>query len=395
LLRLLTAGESHGPQITAILDGLPSGIPLDADRLAAGMARRQLGFGRGGRQKIENDQVLVSSGFRAGRSTGAPVTLVIPNRDHENWTRILDPFASPEDSEERRITRPRPGHADLVGMLKYDHQDARDVLERASARETAARVAAGEILRALLGELGVRVFSHVRQIGSVVADLDGIELERIPELVEANDLRCADAYEEMRAAIVDAGREGDTLGGIFEVVALGLPAGLGSSMAPDRKLDARLAAAILSIPAVKGVEFGPAFENAALPGSRVHDEILPVPGEPPRRASNRAGGLEGGMSTGEALVVRGAMKPISTLKQALRSVDLRSNREESAAFERSDVCAVPAAGVIGEAVTMFELSQALLESFGGDTLERIQRHLSDYSVELRERIRRAEGGEAS
>jgi len=251
-------------------------------------------------------------------------------------------------------------------------------------------VAAGEILRAFLDALGIRVFSHVHRIGGVEADLAGIELISIPELAEANDLRCASSYEAMRAAIVEAGREGDTLGGVFEVVVLGLPCGLGSSMAPDRKLDAQLAAALLSIPAVKGVEIGPAFENSALPGSRVHDEIVARAGEPPARGSNRAGGLEGGMSTGEPLLVRGAMKPISTLRKPLRSVDLSTNREEEAAFERSDVCAVPAAGVVGEAVVMLVLANAVLEGFGGDTLERIQSATETYREELRRRIRRAE-----
>ncbi|HKI83125.1 MAG TPA: chorismate synthase [Candidatus Krumholzibacteria bacterium] len=392
MLRLLTAGESHGPQLTVILDGLPAGIPVDPDALLRGMARRQVGFGRGNRQRIEKDMAECVAGIRFGRTTGAPIALVVKNRDHENWSEVLSPFGDPPRESPRRLTRPRPGHADLVGMLKYAHHDARDVLERASARETAARVAAGEVLRLFLGELGVSVHSHVIQIGEVKAELQGFASDKIFELAEANDLRTAGAYEAMRAAIEEAQAQGDTLGGIFEVVVEGLPPGLGSSMAPDRKLDARLAAAMLSIPAVKGMEIGPAFANSALLGSAVHDEIVPVAGKPPKRASNRAGGLEGGMTTGEALVLRGAMKPISTLKKALRSVDMERNLEQKAAFERSDVCAVPAAGVVGEAVVMFVLAEAFLESYAGDTLARVKSSLERFSQELQERMRAAETG---
>jgi len=392
VLRLLTAGESHGPQLTVILDGLPAGIPVDPEALRRGMARRQIGFGRGNRQRIEQDMAECVAGVRFGRTTGAPIALVVKNRDHENWSEALSPFGDPPRESQRRLTRPRPGHADLVGMLKYAHHDARDVLERASARETAARVAAGEVLRLFLGELGVTIRSHVIQIGGVKAELQGIAQTEIFELAEANDLRCAEGYEAMRAAIRKAQAQGDTLGGIFEVVVYGLPPGLGSSMAPDRKLDARLAAALLSIPAVKGMEIGPAFANAALPGSSVHDEIVPVAGKPPRRASNRAGGLEGGMTTGEALILRGAMKPISTLKKALRSVDMERNLEQKAAFERSDVCAVPAAGVVGEAVVMFVLAEAFLESFAGDTLPRMKASLERFQEELCKRMRAAETG---
>ncbi len=395
MLRLLTAGESHGPRLTVILDGLPSGIPVDEELLRRGMARRQVGFGRGNRQRIERDRADCVSGIRFGKTTGAPIALLIENRDHENWAQVLSPFETPKDVTERRVTRPRPGHADLVGMLKYDHADARDVLERASARETAARVAAGEVLRQFLAELGVRVYSHVIRIGEVRAKVDEIKDASIPQRAESNDLRCAEGYEAMRKAVEKASAQGDTLGGIFEVVVEGLPPGLGSSMAPDRKLDARLAAAMLSIPAVKGMEIGPAFANSALPGSVVHDEIVPVPGHPPRRASNRAGGLEGGMTTGEPLVLRGAMKPISTLKKALRSVDMEHNVEQKAAFERSDVCAVPAAGVVGEAVVMFVLAQAYLESFASDTLHRLKTSLAAYREELDTRMRTAESKERS
>jgi chorismate synthase len=386
VLRYLTAGESHGPQITAILDGLPSGVPVDEEALARGMARRQIGYGRGNRQRIERDVARILSGVRFGRTTGAPVTLVVENRDHANWTEVMRAFGPPPMERARRLTRPRPGHADLVGMLKYAHQDARDVLERASARESAARVAAGEVVRGLLREAGVQVYSHVLAVGGVEVDPEGLEYRGLRERVEANDLRCAERYEEMRSAVDAAGAAGDTVGGIFEVVIEGLPPGLGTSMAPDRKLDARLAAALLSIPAVKGCEVGPAFANAARRGSRVHDEILPAAEGPPRRASNRAGGLEGGMTTGEPLLLRGAMKPISTLKQALRSVDMETGRADSAGFERSDICAVPAAGVIAEAVAMLVITDALLESFCADTLERLTASLHRYREELRARM---------
>lgn len=390
MLRMLTAGESHGPQITAILDGLPAGISVDEETIAAGMARRQVGFGRGGRMSIENDRLEIRSGVRFGRTTGAPVTLVVPNRDHENWTEILRVFGPPPKDVERRLTRPRPGHADLVGMLKWGHDDARDVLERASARETVARVAMGEILRSMLRAVGVHVFSHVRSIGDVAADLNAIDPTAIEEIAEANDLRCAEGYERMREAITRAGAEGDTLGGVFEVVAMELPVGLGSSMAPDRKLDARLAAAILSVPAVKGCEIGPAFENATRRGSRVHDEIVPGDGLP-RRSTNRAGGLEGGMTTGEPLCVRGAMKPISTLKKPLTSVDMETGQESRAAFERSDVCAVPAAGVIGEAVVMAVLAEALLEVGASDTLADLRDSLARRELRMRERVGKRRG----
>jgi chorismate synthase len=372
ILRLLTAGESHGRQLTAVLDGMPAGIELDPERIAANMARRQGGFGRGHRMRIENDAVEVVSGVRFGRTTGAPITLVVPNRDYANWTEVMRAFGPPPAERERRLTRPRPGHADLVGMLKYGHDDARDVLERASARETAARVAAGEIARAFLHAIGIEVTSHVLSIGDAAADLSGLDPATMRARAEQNDLRCAEGYDRMRAAIESAAADGDTLGGVVEVIATGLPVGLGTSMAPDRKLDARLAFALLSVPAVKGCEFGPAFANATLRGSEVHDAIVPVPGGLPRRTTNRAGGLEGGMTTGEPLVCRAAMKPISTLRRALDSVDMETGEPSRAAFERSDVCAVPACGVIAEAVVMLVLADAVLETLGGDTVRAVR-----------------------
>ena len=392
-LRLLTAGESHGPQITAILDGLPSGVELDAERIAANMRRRQVGYGRGNRMKIESDEIEIRSGVRFGRTTGAPVTIVVPNRDHENWAHVLAVFGDPPSERQRRVTRPRPGHADLVGMLKYEHDDARDVLERASARETVARVAAGELARALLGELGIETFSHVVSIGDVRAEVGDLAPDEIRTRAESNDLRCVDSYDAMRAAIDAAGAEGDTLGGVFEVVVTGMPVGVGSSMAPDRKLDARLAFALLSVPAVKGCEIGPAFENATRRGSAVHDEIFPRGDELPGRSSNRAGGLEGGMTTGEPLLCRGAMKPISTLKRALASVDMDTGAVKKAAFERSDVCAVPAAGVIGEAVVMLAVTDALLGAFAADTVGALRASIEERRASYRERWNRTRHGD--
>lgn len=384
VLRFLTAGESHGPALTAILDGMPAGILLDPDRIAAGMARRQGGYGRGGRMKIERDEVDFLGGVRFGRTTGAPVALQVRNRDHANWGEALAPFGESAAGEAHRLTRPRPGHADLTGMLKYGHDDARDVLERASARETAVRVAAGEVARALLASVGVDLFSHVIRVGSAEADVDDLADETIRQRAESSELSCADGEEQMRAEI-DAAREaGDTVGGVFEVVVTGLPVGLGSCMAPDRRLDARLAMALLSVPAVKGCEFGPAFLNAGRRGSEVHDEVM-LGGQ---RKTNRAGGLEGGMTTGAALCVRGAMKPISTLRRSLRSIDMDTGAASPAGFERSDTCAVPAAGVVAEAAVALVLADALLESFGADEIGAIQASVERRAAEVARRLER-------
>ena len=384
VLRFLTAGESHGPVLTAILDGMPAGIPLDQARIAAGMARRQAGYGRGGRMKIERDEIDFVGGVRFGRTTGAPVALQVRNRDHSNWGEALAPFGEASDGEARRLTRPRPGHADLVGMLKYGHDDARDILERASARETAVRVAAGEIARALLAAVGVDLFSHVLRVGSVEAGVEELDDETIRRRAESSELSCADGEDQMRVEI-DAAREaGDTVGGVFEVVVTGLPVGLGSCMAPDRRLDARLAMAVLSVPAVKGCEFGPAFCNAARRGSEVHDEVL----EGGERASNRAGGLEGGMTTGEPLRIRGAMKPISTLRRSLRSIDMETGAASPAGFERSDTCAVPAAGVVAEAAVALVVADALLESFGSDEIGGIRAAVQRRAEDVARRLAR-------
>ena len=382
ILRLLTAGESHGPALTAILDGVPAGVRLDEDLVAGNLARRQRGYGRGGRMKIETDAVEFLGGVRFGRTTGAPVAMQVANRDHANWGDVLAPFGDVASGEERRLSRPRPGHADLVGMLKYGHEDARDVLERASARETAARVAVGEVARALLAGVGVEVFSHVIRIGAVEADLDGLEPSEIRRRADTSETGSASAEPEMKNEI-DAAREaGDTVGGVFEVLVSGLPVGLGSCMAPDRRLDARLAMAILSVPAVKGCEFGPAFANAARRGSDVHDEIEAGGA----RSTNRAGGLEGGMTTGEPLAVRGAMKPISTLRTRLKSIDMDSGERADAGFERSDTCAVPAAGIVAEATVALVLADALLESFGADEIGAIRDAVERRAEEFGQRL---------
>lgn len=382
VLRLLTAGESHGPCLTAILDGMPAGVLLDEALIARNLARRQAGYGRGGRMKIETDAVEFLGGVRFGRTTGAPIALRVPNADNANWGEVLAPFGDPSAGEERRLSRPRPGHADLVGMLKYGHTDARDVLERASARETAVRVAAGEVARALLREVGATVFSHVLSVGEAAADVSALDVDEISRRAEASSMRCADNEAGMRAAVDAAAADGDTVGGVFEVVVAGLPVGLGSCMASDRRLDARLAMAILSVPAVKGCEFGPAFANARQRGSEVHDEIL----EGGSRASNRAGGLEGGMTTGEALTVRGAMKPISTLRRRLKSIDMDTGAARPAGFERSDTCAVPAAGVIAESTVALVLADAVIESFGADQVAGIREGVQRRAESLARRL---------
>ncbi len=381
-IRFLTAGESHGPALTVIVEGLPADLGVSRDAIDRDLRRRMGGYGRGGRMKIERDAIEFLGGVRFGRTTGAPVSIQVRNRDHANWGDVLASFGDPSAGEGKRLTRPRPGHADLVGMLKYGHDDARDVLERASARETAARVAAGEVARALLGGIGVGVFSHVLSIGAVEADLEGLDAEQIRERAAASEVSSAASEAEMKSEIDAAAGDGDTVGGIFEVVVTGLPVGLGSCMAPDRRLDARLAMAILSVPAVKGCEFGPAFLNATRRGSDVHDEILSR-GE---RASNRAGGLEGGMTTGEPLRVRGAMKPISTLRTRLRSIDMTTGENAEAGFERSDTCAVPAAGVVAEAATALVLADAVLESFGADDMSAIREAVDRRAGEVARRL---------
>ncbi len=378
MLRWLTAGESHGPQLTVVLEGVPADLELSADDLRRDLRRRQGGHGRGGRQQIEVDQAHIVGGVRGGVTLGSPVALVIENRDHQNWTAQMTPER--EGFAPTPVTRLRPGHADLAGALKYGHQDVRNVLERSSARETAARVAAGGVARRLLARFGVRVFSFVQSIGPVDMGYEAVDpLGLSEDQIESSPVRCPDPATSARmVAEIDAAAErGDTLGGTFRVLATGLPPGLGSYVHWDRKLDARLAMAVLSINAVKGVEFGAGFEGAGRPGSAFHDQIDYAQGRF-RHLSNRAGGLTGGVTNGEPIDLRAAMKPISTMKRPMRSVDLVSKERVEAHYERSDVCVVPAAGVIGEAMVALTLADAFLEKFGGDSVAEIERNLEGY-----------------
>jgi len=371
VLRFLTAGESHGPALTAILEGMPAGVPVTEEAVNAQLARRQVGFGRGQRMRIERDTARITAGVRFGTTLGSPIALTIENRDWANWTERMAQFDEPA-APPPPITMPRPGHADLAGMVKYGTADLRNILERASARETAARVAVGALARCLLSALGIRVFSHVLVIGGVDAHPDTRDYAALEAAADASDVRCADpdAAERMRAAISRAGAAGDTLGGVVQVVATGLPVGLGSHVQWDRKLDGQLAGALMSIPAIKGVEIGLGFGVAHRPGSAVHDAIYPGPGGIVRQTNN-AGGLEGGITNGEPLVVQVAMKPIPTLITPLPSVDLATGKAVSAHSERSDVCAVPAAGVVAEAMVAFVLSASILECFSGDSLDEL------------------------
>ena len=387
MLRFLTAGESHGPCLVAIVEGLPAGLEVDVEAINRDLARRQSGYGRSGRMKIERDQVEILGGVIAGRTTGAPVALRVVNRDWANWR---DRWAA---GDLPRLTVPRPGHADYAGMVKYGLDDARPVLERASARETAARVAVGGLAKQLLAVFSIAVGSYVIEIGGVVAAIPDLPPEELWALAEESDVRCPDeeAAGRMRAAIDAARQAGDSLGGVFVVVATGVPVGLGSYVHWDRRLDARLAAAVMSIPAIKGVEIGPAFENARRPGTQVHDEFqIPnpkpqIPNPKPQisnlksqisrvvRTSNRAGGIEGGMSNGMPVVVRAAMKPIPTTLTPLRSVNLATGEPAQTRYQRSDVCAVPAASVVGEAMVAWVLADALIEKVGGDSLAEMAR----------------------
>lgn len=379
MLRFLTAGESHGPGLTVVVDGLPSGVPVSVDALDADLRRRQGGYGRGGRMQIESDRVEVLGGLRHGRTLGSPVALLLRNRDHANWADVMSPLPQGREAVERRALKsPRPGHADLAGAIKYQTDDLRNVLERASARETAARVAAGGLARALLAAAGVEVRSHVLRIGAVALPAgQTVAWERLAE-VDASAVRCADADAAtgMMAAIDAAKRAGDSLGGSFEVAVRGLPAGLGSFAQWDRRLDGRLAQALMSIPAVKAVGLGAGFEAGERPGSGFHDEILYDDERGLWRPSNNAGGLEGGVTNGEELRAQAVVKPIPTLLSPLRSIDLRTKQPRTASVERSDTCVVPAAGVVGEAMAALVLADALLEKFGGDSLDELLGHLA-------------------
>jgi chorismate synthase len=363
VLRFLTAGESHGPSLTGILEGIPAGLALDEERINDDLRRRQGGYGRSGRQVIEKDRITWLGGAEGGRTTGAPLAMSIENRDYANQQKREKPV----------LTVPRPGHADLAGATKYRLDDLRTVLERASARETAMRVAVGAVAKLLLAEFGMTVASQVLEIGEICGESADIADAGVRGRIEESDVRVADAETERRMIerIDAARRERDTLGGIFEVVVLDVPVGLGSYVQWDRKLDGRLAQAVMSIQAIKGVEIGLGFENARTPGTRAHDPI--VPGEDgPRRSSNRAGGLEGGVTNGEPLVVRAAMKPISTTLTPMPSVDVRTGEASQAIYQRSDICAVPAASVVGEAMVAYVVAEAFLEKFGGDSVSEIR-----------------------
>ncbi|OYT70450.1 MAG: chorismate synthase [Chloracidobacterium sp. CP2_5A] len=390
-MRFVTAGESHGPALITIVEGLPAGLTVDLAAVNAQLRRRQLGYGRGGRMKIEQDTAEALSGIRHGRTLGSPVALLIRNADFENWQTVMASQPTPawdaiadDPKKSRRLTRPRPGHADLAGGLKYATHDLRDILERASARETAARVAAGALARQLLAAFGVEIASHVTCLGGIPADdrLTGAPWERIAAAQDSAVLRCIDpAVEAEMVAAVDAARErGDTLGGTFEVVVRGLPVGLGTHTQWDLRLDGRLAQAIMSIQAVKAVEIGDGAAVARRSGAQLHDEI-DYDGERFTRPTNHAGGLEGGMTNGQELRLRGHLKPISTLRRALQSVDVVTKEAQAAAFERSDTTAVPAAGVIAEAMTALVLAQAWREKFGGDSLAEMQRNVEGYRAQ--------------
>lgn len=379
-MRYLTAGETHGPQLTAIIEGMPSNVTIDFEAVNFQLARRQKGYGRGRRMQIEKDTVNIVGGVRHGITTGAPVALVVVNNDWKSWTSIMNVEPVEDGEAKRRVHRPRPGHADLNGGLKYNQKDLRNILERSSARETTMRVAVGGIARQLLAEFGIKIACQVIRIGEVEAKREEMPIDELIRITEESPVRVTDKEAEaaMIAAIDAAKKDGDTLGGIVEVIVEGVPVGLGSHVQWDRKLDGRIAQAVVSIQAFKGVEFGIGFEMAKRRGSNVHDPIHYEENRGFYRASNRAGGFEGGMTTGEPIVVRGVMKPISTLYKPLPSVDIDSKEAFTAQVERSDTCAVPAAAVIMENVIAWEVAQAFMEKFGGDSLEEIRNNLTQY-----------------
>ncbi|WP_240371171.1 chorismate synthase [Anoxybacteroides rupiense] len=386
-MRYITAGESHGPQLTAVLEGVPAGLPLLKEHIDEELARRQKGYGRGRRMQIEKDEVKILSGVRHGKTIGSPITLVVENRDWKHWTNIMS--IEPLETEEvkRKVTRPRPGHADLNGAIKYGHRDMRNVLERSSARETTARVAAGAVAKRILAELGIQVAGHVLEIGGVRAQSPAYEsLEQLQSVTEQSPVRCFDeeAAVKMMEAIDQAKANGDSVGGIVEVIVEGVPAGVGSYVHYDRKLDAKIAAAMVSINAFKGVEIGIGFEAAQLPGSAVHDEITWDREVGFRRRTNRAGGFEGGMTTGMPIVVRGVMKPIPTLYKPLESVDIETKEPFAASIERSDSCAVPAASVVAEAVVAWEIAAAIVDQFGQDRMDLIKANMEQMRRYARE-----------
>ena len=401
MLRVLTAGESHGPELVAVMEGLPAGVPVSSDAIRADLARRKLGYGRGSRMKFEEDELTISSGVRHGYTLGSPIALRIGNTEWPKWVEVMSP--EPVDLTDMSrgrgaaLTRPRPGHADLVGMQKYGFDEARPILERASARETAARVALGTLARAFLGELGIRLVSHTLSIGPVQVPAGAaLPTPHDVDALDADPLRCFDPETSARmVAEVDAARkDGDTLGGIVEVLAYGLPPGLGSHVQWDRRLDAKLAQAIMSIQAIKGVEVGDGFETTRRRGSAAHDELF-VTGDGITRSSDRAGGTEGGMSTGTVLRVRAGMKPIATVPHALRTVDVSTGETASAHHQRSDVCAVPAAGVVAEAMVAIVLAEVVLEKFGGDNVAETRRNLESYLAAIPETLRSTAASDAA
>jgi chorismate synthase len=401
MLRVLTAGESHGPELIALMEGLPSGVPVSIAAIQADLERRKLGYGRGSRMKFEQDELNISGGVRHGLSLGSPIALRIGNTEWPKWVEVMsaEPVELTEKSRGRgaALTRPRPGHADLVGMQKYDFDEARPILERASARETAARVALGAVARSFLAELGIRLVSHTLSIGPVrVPEDSALPGPDDVDLLDADPLRCFDpATSERMVAEVDAARkDGDTLGGIVEVLAYGLPPGLGSHVHWDRRLDGKLAQALMSIQAIKGVEVGDGFVTTTRRGSAAHDELF-VTADGISRASDRAGGTEGGMSTGTVLRVRAGMKPIATVPHALRTVDVATGDTASAHHQRSDVCAVPAAGVVAEAMVAIVLADAVLEKFGGDSVRETRRNLEGYLAAIPETLRTTPASEAA
>ena len=382
-MRYITAGES--PQLTTIIEGVPAGLSLVADDINEELARRQKGYGRGRRMQIETDQVQILSGVRHGETLGSPIALIVENRDFAHWIKVMgaEPLTKQEEKEmKRKVTKPRPGHADLNGAIKYGHRDMRNVLERSSARETTVRVAAGAVAKKVLAELGIKVAGHVIEIGGVQAkEVTYSSIEELKSITEASPVRCLDdeAGNQMMKAIDDAKANGDSIGGIVEVIVEGMPIGVGSYVHYDRKLDAKLAAAIMSINAFKGVEIGIGFEAAHRPGSEVHDEILWNEEHGYTKRTNNAGGLEGGMTTGMPIVVRGVMKPIPTLYKPLQSVDIDTKEPFTASIERSDSCAVPAASVVAEAVVAWELATALIEQFGLDRMELIRENIEKHN----------------
>jgi chorismate synthase len=379
MLRYLSAGESHGPELVAIIEGLPAGLAVTEEMIGRDLVRRQQGYGRGGRMQIERDSARIVSGVRWGKTLGSPVGLVVENKDWANWQEKMS--AGPAHAGAMKaVTRPRPGHADLTGMIKYAHDDARNVLERSSARETAARVAVGAVAKALLSEFNIKVMGWVNEIGGVAAGEFNGRVKSLYKKAEASEVRCPDesASRSMIEAIDRAKESGDSLGGVFEIIIAGCPPGLGSYVQRDRTLDGLLAGAVMSIQAIKGVEVGMGFDAARRAGSQVHDEIFYNKSKGYFRKSNHAGGIEGGMSNGSDIVIRAAMKPIPTLYKPLQSVDIVSKKAFKASVERSDTCAVPAAAVVGEAVAAFVIAQAMAEKFGGDSMDEMKRNFEGY-----------------